>query len=112
MGVCVCIEVGKNHIWSSTRPLIGATSIYILLLVQIVTADEIRYHSYADDGQLYITMSPGDNVKANQCVEVPLLSSAEQKQIEVIIFRHKEEQSRVGVTIYLFIATVSLQIGE
>ena len=35
-------------------------NIYMLPLAQIMENTEIRYHSYADDTQIDITISPGD----------------------------------------------------
>lgn len=46
--------------------------IYMLPLSQIITTNNINYHNYADDTQLYISMSPGDVEPIqtlNKCIE-------------------------------------------
>lgn len=37
-------------------------NIYMVPLTKIISANKISYHYYADDTQLYVTLSPGDNI--------------------------------------------------
>ena len=45
---------------------------YMLALAQILINNKISYHNYADDTQLYLTLSPGGNepIQAlSRCIE-------------------------------------------
>ncbi len=48
-------------------------SLYMLPLSQIMRNNQIAYHSYADDTQIYLTLSPNDYSPIDslcQCIEV------------------------------------------
>ncbi len=79
-------------------------NIYMLPLAQVIKNNYISYHSYADDTQIYITMSPGDQgpVQAlGKCIEeindwmcLNFLQLKKNKT-EVIVFRAKEKRLQV-----------------
>ena len=69
--------------------------IYMLPLAQIIKNNKINYHSYADDTQIYITMSPGDRgpVQAlGKCIEEinKVIKINDKNKTEVIVFGAKE----------------------
>lgn len=55
--------------WTEVRcgipqgPILGPLLVnnFMLPLVQVITRNTVSYHSYADDAELYITMSPGNS---------------------------------------------------
>ena len=80
-------------------------NIYMLPLAQIIKNNKINYHSYADDTQIYITMSPGDRgpVQAlGKCIEWKISDwtcqnflQLNKNKTEVIVFGAKEKRSQV-----------------
>jgi len=80
-------------------------NIYMLPLAQLIKNNNISYHNYADDTQLYITMSPGDyepiqalrkcleEINAWMCHNFLQLN---KNKTEVIIFGPIEERSKVS----------------
>uniref|UniRef100_A0A3P9BKS9 Reverse transcriptase domain-containing protein n=3 Tax=Maylandia zebra TaxID=106582 RepID=A0A3P9BKS9_9CICH len=79
-------------------------NIYMLPLAQIINNNKINYHSYADDTQIYITMSPGDRgpVQAlGKCIEeindwlCHNFLQLNKNKTEVIVFGAKEKRLQV-----------------
>uniref|UniRef100_A0A3B4FPC0 Reverse transcriptase domain-containing protein n=1 Tax=Pundamilia nyererei TaxID=303518 RepID=A0A3B4FPC0_9CICH len=79
-------------------------NIYMLPLAQIIKNNKINYHSYADDTQIYITMSPGDRgpVQAlGKCIEeindwlCHNFLQLNKNKTEVIVFGAKEKRLQV-----------------
>ena len=79
-------------------------NIYMLPLAQIMENNEICYHSYADDTQIYITISPGDYnpiQTLSRCIEqindLMCQSFLQLKdETEIIVFWSKEERPKVS----------------
>ena len=79
-------------------------NIYMLPLAQIIENNKICYHSYADDTQIYITISPGDyspiqalsgciqQINSWMCQNFLQLN---KNKTEVIVFGAKEERLKV-----------------
>ncbi len=80
-------------------------NIYMLPLAQIMKNNKICYHNYADDTQIYITISPGDydpiQVLSN-CIEqvndwmCQNFLQLNKDKTEVIVFGAKEERLKVS----------------
>ncbi|CAJ1082756.1 hypothetical protein KUCAC02_009465 [Xyrichtys novacula] len=79
-------------------------NIYMLPLTQIIANNKISYHNYADDTQIYITMSPGDYnpiQTLSQCIEqindwmCQNFLQLNKDKTEVIVFGAEDEQLKV-----------------
>ncbi len=77
----------------------------ILPLVQIMESNKISYHNYADDTQIYITTSPGDNgpiQTLSTCIDqihdwmCQNFLQLNKDKIKVIILVAKEEPYKVS----------------
>ncbi len=62
-------------------------SLYMLPLSQIMRKNQIAYHSYADDTQIYLTLSPNDYSPIDSLCQC----------IEVIAFWNKDDVLKVNV---------------
>ena len=80
-------------------------NIYMLPLAQIMDNNKICYHSYADDTQIYITISPGDYSPIQaliKCLEhvndwmSQNFLQLNKSKTEVIVFGAKEEREKVS----------------
>ena len=80
-------------------------NIYMLPLAQIMENNEICYHSYADDTQIYITISPGDYNPIHtlsRCIEqindwmCQSFLQLNKDKTEIIVFGSKEERLKVS----------------
>ena len=80
-------------------------NIYMLPLTQIMENNKISYHSYADDTQLYITITPGDYNPIqvlSQCIEQinywmhQSFLQLNRDKTEVIVFGAKDERLKVS----------------
>ena len=79
-------------------------NIYMLPLAQIMENNKISYHSYADDTQIYITLSPGNYSpiqQLNMCIEqindwmCQNFLKLNEEKTEVVVFGAKEERLKV-----------------
>ncbi len=92
-------------------------SLYMLPLSQIMRKNQIAYHSYADDTQIYLALSPNDyspidslcqcidEINSWMCQNFLLLN---KEKTEVIAFGNKDEVLKVnalGVDRYVFFRT-------
>ena len=80
-------------------------NIYMLPLAQIMENNKISYHSYADDTQIYITLSPGNYSpiqQLNMCIEqindwmCQNFLKLNEEKTEVVVFGAKEERLKVS----------------
>ncbi|XP_032872790.1 uncharacterized protein LOC116970201, partial [Amblyraja radiata] len=85
-------------------------NIYMLPLAQIMKNIKICYHSYADDTQIYITISPGDYspIQAlSRCIEQindwmnQNFLQLNKEKTEIIVFGAKEEQLKVSTQLQM-----------
>ncbi len=80
-------------------------SLYMLPLSQIMRKNQIAFHSYADDTQIYLTVSPNDYSPIDslcQCIDeinswmCQNFIQLNKKKIEVIAFGNKDEFLKVN----------------
>ena len=80
--------------------------IYMLPLAQIMEHHNISYHTYADDTQLYITVSPDDYsplLLLNKCIDeintwmCQNFLQQNTDKTEIVVFGPKEQRSKVTV---------------
>lgn len=85
-------------------------NIYMLPLAQIMKNIKICYHSYADDTQIYITISPGDYspIQAlSRCIEQindwmnQNFLQLNKEKTEIIVFGAKEERLKVSTQLQM-----------
>ncbi len=74
--------------------------LYMLPLSQIMRKNQIAYHSYADDTQIYIVVSPNDYSPIDslcQCIdEINSWMCQNKEKTEVIAFGNKDEVLKVN----------------
>ncbi len=80
-------------------------SLYMLPLSQIMRKNQIAYHSYADDTQIYLALSPNDYSPIDslcQCIDeinswmCQNFLQLNKEKTEVIAFRNKDEVLKVN----------------
>ena len=80
-------------------------NIYMLPLAQIMKNNKICYHNYADDTQIYITISPGDYSPIQtltRCIDqirdwmCQNFLQLNEDKTEIIVFGAKEERLKVS----------------
>ncbi len=67
-------------------------SLYMLPLSQIMKKNQIAYHTYADDTQIYLALSP-DEINMMMCQNLLQLN---KEKTEVIAFGNKDEVIKVN----------------
>lgn len=91
-------------------------NISMLPLAKVMENNNISYHSYADDTQVYITLSPGDYRQMQElarCIEqinywmCQNFLKLNEEKTEVVVFGAKDE--RLKVSTYLQTTTTMLK---
>ena len=104
---------------SILRPLLF--NIYMLPLAQIMENNEICYHSYADDTQIYITITPGDYNPIHtlsRCIEqinnwmCQSFLKLNKDKTEIIVFGFKEERLTVSAQLQSVMSKTINQAGN
>ncbi len=84
------------------------TALYMLPLSQIMRKNQIAYHSYADDTQIYLALSPNDYSPIDslcQCIDeinswmCQNFLQLNKEKTEVIAFGNKDEVLKVNLTL-------------
>ncbi len=84
-------------------------SLYMLPLRQIMRKNQIAYHSYGDDTQIYLDLSPDDYRAIDslcQCIDelnswmCQNFLQLNKEKTEVITFRNKDEELKVNEYLY------------
>ncbi len=93
-------------------------SLYMLPLSQIMRKHQIAYHSYADDTQIYLALSPNDYSPIDslcQCIDeinswmCQNFLQLNKEKTEVIAFRNKDEVLKVNACLVSRAQTIRIE---